>query len=51
MEAILRRERLWRLLETNRSVTSFPTVIDGISYPSEEKFRFEKQRARSGLIL
>jgi hypothetical protein len=51
MEAILRRERLWRLAKTNRSITIFSTVIDGVSYPSEEKFRSKKHRARLRLIL
>jgi hypothetical protein len=51
MEAILRKERLWGLVEMNRSITIFPAEIDGISYPNEEKLRSAKQRARSGLIL
>jgi hypothetical protein len=51
MEAILRRERLWGLVEMNRSITVFPAEVDGISYPNEEKLRSAKQRARSGFIL
>ena len=38
MEAILRRERLWGLIETKHSNTTFPTTIEGISYPNEDKF-------------
>jgi hypothetical protein len=51
MEAILRRERLWGLVETNRSIAVFPAEIDGVFYPNEEKLRSAKQRARFGLIL
>jgi hypothetical protein len=47
----LRRERLWGLVETNKSIAVFPVEIDGISYPNEEKLRSAKQRARSGLIF
>jgi hypothetical protein len=51
MEAILRKERLWGLMKTNRSTVNFPAMVEGILYPSEEKFGSEKQRTRSGFIL
>jgi hypothetical protein len=51
IESILRRERLWGLVETNRTIIVFLTTIEGVSYPNEEELQSEKQRARSGLIL
>ena len=35
----------------NKSIAIFLVEIDGISYLNEEKLRFAKQRARSGLII
>ena len=35
----------------NKFIIVFLAEVDGISYANEEKHRFAKQRARSGLIL
>jgi hypothetical protein len=51
MEAIFRREKLWGIVETKRSDSVFPNTIEGTVYTTEERFKSEKQRARSGLIL
>jgi hypothetical protein len=51
MEAILRREKLWNIVETKRTISGFPVTIDGITYNSEERLNSEKQQACSGLIL
>jgi hypothetical protein len=51
MEAILRRERLWPLVERKQTPAAFPTTIEGVSYPSEDRLLEYKARVRSGLIL
>jgi hypothetical protein len=51
MEAILRREKLWNIVETKRTISTFPVTIDSITYESEERLNSEKQKARSSLIL
>ena len=51
MEATFRREKLWRIVETKRSDLVFPTTIEGTVYTSKERFKSEKQRAHSSLIL
>ena len=51
MKAILRRKRLWLLNESKQTPAAFPTIIEGITYLSEDKLRENKARVRSGLIL
>jgi hypothetical protein len=51
MEAILRREKLWNIVETKRTISIFPITVEGITYESEERLHSEKQRAHFGLIL
>ena len=51
MEAIFKREKLWGIIETKRSNSALPNTIEGIIYTIEERFRLEKQRARSSLIF
>jgi hypothetical protein len=51
MEAIIKREKLWNIVETKRTISVFLVIIDGITSESEERLNSEKQRANSGLIL
>jgi hypothetical protein len=51
MEAILRREKLWSLVETKQSLVAFPFTIDNVAYATVESLNSEKHKARSGLIL
>jgi hypothetical protein len=46
-----RREKLWAIVETKRSILAFLVTIEGIVYASNERLKSDKQRARSGLIL
>jgi hypothetical protein len=50
-EAIYRRERVWCFVHTKRTPASFPCIIEGILFATEEKFLSEKQRVQSGMIL
>ena len=42
MEAIFRREKLWSIVETKWSDLVFPTMIEGIVFPIEDRFRSKK---------
>ena len=51
MEAILRQEKLWSLVETKQSLVAFPFTIDNVAYTTIESLNSKKHRAKSGLIL
>ena len=51
MEAILKREKLWFLVETKQTPTAYLVSLGGVSFQNKEKLDSEKQGARSGLIL
>ena len=51
MEAVLRREKLWSLVEKKQNPTALPATIGGVVFPNVEKLDLENQRALSGLIL
>lgn len=51
MEAILKRKKLWNIVETKHTISVFPITIDGIIYESEERLNSEKQQSHSSLIL
>ena len=43
MEAILRREKLWSLVETKQIPTAHPISLGGVSFQNQEKLESEKQ--------
>jgi hypothetical protein len=51
MEAILRREHLWSLIERKQTPIEFPAIIEEVTYQNEDKLHENKARVRSGLIL
>ena len=51
MEAILRREKLWNIVETKCTISAFLVTIDSITYESKERLNSKKQKSHSTLIL
>ena len=50
-EAILRREKLWNIVETKCTISAFLVTIDSITYESKERLNSKKQKPHSTLIL
>ena len=50
MEAILRREKLWSLVETKQTPIAYPIPSGGVSFQNQKKLDSEK-RVRGRLIL
>ena len=51
MEAILRREKLWSLVESKQTPSAYPVSLDKVSFQNQERLDLEKQRVRLELIL
>ena len=51
MEAILRRKKLWSLVESKKTSNVFLVSLGGVSFQNQGRLDSKKQRARSNLIL